>query len=80
MPLAEQMPGLRRVSVSRAQGGPGGEADVHLIHEFYFEDIDSLQAAMGSPAGQEAGRALMTFDDPSVTILFAEHLEEERDG
>lgn len=76
--LAEQMPGLRRVSVSRILGGPGGEVDLHLVHEFYFDDLAAVQAAMASPQGQQAGRALMEFAAESATLVFAEHLEEDR--
>jgi len=76
--LAEKMPGLRRVSVSRVLGGPGGEVDLHLVHEFYFDDLAAVQAAMASPEGQAAGRALMEFAGESATLAFAEHLEEKR--
>jgi uncharacterized protein (TIGR02118 family) len=76
--LAEKMPGLRRVSVSRVLGGPGGEVDLHLVHEFYFDDLAAVQAAMASPEGQAAGRALMEFAGESATLVFAEHLEEKR--
>lgn len=78
VPRAEKMPGLRRVSVSRILGSPGGGADLHLVHEFYFDDLTALQAAMASPEGQAAGRALMQFAGESATLLFAEHLEEAR--
>jgi uncharacterized protein (TIGR02118 family) len=74
------MPGIRRVSVSRVIGGPAGEVDLHLVHEFYFNDLESLQSAMASPAGQEAGRALMAFAAEEATLCFSEHLEEERGG
>ncbi|MFN2146764.1 MAG: EthD family reductase [Anaerolineales bacterium] len=78
--LAEKMPGLRRVSVSRILGGPGGQVDLHLVHEFYFDNLAAVQQAMASPEGQEAGRALMEFAGESATLLFAEHLEEARSG
>jgi uncharacterized protein (TIGR02118 family) len=78
VPRAEKMPGLRRVSVSRILGTPGGEANLHLVHEFYFDDLAALEGAMASPEGQAAGRALMAFAGDSVTLLFAEHLEEAR--
>lgn len=75
---AESMPGLRRVSVSRIVGGPGGEIDLHLAHEFYFDDLVALTEALASPQGQEAGKALMMFAGEYVSIYFAEHLEEAR--
>lgn len=78
VPLAERMPGLRRVVVARAYGGPSGATEVHLIHEFYFDDEAALRQAMTSPEGQRAGQALMGFAAGQVSLAFAEHLEENR--
>ena len=75
---AEAMPGLRRVSVSRVAGGPSGDVDLHMVHEFYFDDFQALQNALSSPEGKVAGIALMSFAADNVTICFAEHLEEAR--
>jgi uncharacterized protein (TIGR02118 family) len=76
---AEKMPGLKRVSVSRVYGGPAGEVNLHLVHEFFFENAQSLRDAMASPEGQLAGQELLAFAAEYVTICFAEHLEEDRD-
>jgi uncharacterized protein (TIGR02118 family) len=75
---AERMPGLRRVSVSRIVGGPGGSADLRLVHELYFDDLEALQTALASDVGQEAGRALIAFAGDDVSVFFAQHLEEQR--
>ena len=78
VPRAEKMPGIRRVTVSRIHGGPSGAADLHLVHELFFDDVDSLQRALTSPEGTEAGRALMDVAANFVSLCFAEHLEEDR--
>lgn len=78
VPVAERMPGLRRVALARAYGGPSGPSDVYLVHEFYFDDSEALQQAMTSAEGQQAGRALMSFAARQVSLTFAEHLEEAR--
>jgi uncharacterized protein (TIGR02118 family) len=75
---AEKMPDLKGVSVTRVYGGPAGEVNIHLIHEFYFEDAQSIRRAMVSPEGQEAGQELLSFAVDYVTICFGEHLEEAR--
>lgn len=75
---AERMPGIIRVGVTRIYGSPSGGSDLHMIHEFYFEDEDSLRQAMLSEEGQLTGQALLTFAADMVTIVFAEHLEEAR--
>ena len=79
VPSAEKMPGIKRVSVSRISGGPSGEVDIHLVHEFYFEDAQSLREAMASPEGQVAGQELLAFAAEYVTICFAQHMEEVRE-
>jgi uncharacterized protein (TIGR02118 family) len=76
--LAERMPGIRRIAVIRVTGGPEGGADLHMIHEFYFDNSDALESAMISPEGQAAGKVLMSFASANVEILFAEHMEEDR--
>ena len=78
VPRAEKMPGLRRVALARAYGGPAGPTDVYLVHEFFFDDAEALRQAMTSPEGIEAGRSLMGFAARQVSLAFAEHLEEER--
>ena len=78
MPLAERMPGLRRVTVSHVEGGPAGVSDIRLIHELYFDDREALTAAMASPDGVAAGQALVELlgaDANAVQVLFAEHQE-----
>lgn len=75
---AERMPGIRRVSVSRVVGGPGGPVDIHLMHELYFDDLKALHDALASAQGQEAGKALIAFAGENVSIYFAQHLEEDR--
>jgi uncharacterized protein (TIGR02118 family) len=79
VPSAEKMPGLKRVSVSRVYGGPAGDVNLHLVHEFFFENAQSLRDAMASPEGQSAGQELLAFAADYVKICFAEHLEEDRD-
>jgi uncharacterized protein (TIGR02118 family) len=80
VPLAEKMPGLRRVVVGRSVGSPGGRADVLLVHELLFDDLPSLHNAMTSPAGQAAGLALMQFAGERAELFFAEHHEMSLDA
>jgi uncharacterized protein (TIGR02118 family) len=76
VPLVEDMPGLRRITVGRVRGSPSGVASIHLLHELHFDDQPSLEAAMASPIGQVAGRLLMEIAGDHVQLLFAEHLED----
>ena len=74
---AERMPGIRRVAVSRIGGGVSDRVDLHLVHEFFFDDARSMQRAMASPEGQAAGKALMTFAADTVSLYFADHFEDD---
>lgn len=78
VPLAEQMPGLRRVAVSRPYGTADNRERPYLMHEFFFEDRQALREALASPAGQKAGAALMEFAGQYAQVVLAEHLEEAR--
>jgi uncharacterized protein (TIGR02118 family) len=74
---AEKMPGLRRESASPVYARLHGNSQVAMIHELYFDSPDDLREALGSPAGQEAGRILQTITGGKFTLLFADHLEDE---
>lgn len=73
----EKMPDIRRVTVSRISGGVSNAVDLYLVHEFYFEDAESMRRAMASPNGQVAGRILMSFAADIVTLCFADHWEDD---
>ena len=74
---AGKMPGLRREIASPVYARVHGDIQVAMIHELYFDSPDDLREALGSPAGQKAGKILQTITDGNFTLLFADHLEEE---
>ncbi|HET7011123.1 MAG TPA: EthD family reductase [Anaerolineales bacterium] len=80
VPLAERMPGLRRVTLSRMAGSLSADLDLHMVHEFFFDDLVSVQSAMTSPEGQRAGQALMAFAASEASLCFAEHMEMDLRG
>jgi uncharacterized protein (TIGR02118 family) len=59
IPLAKKLPGLRRYTVSRGVAVAFGEDPAYLIAELDFDDLATLQAGMGTPEGQEAGRDMV---------------------
>jgi uncharacterized protein (TIGR02118 family) len=71
LPLVRKMPGLRRFEAWRITGAPGGEAPYYRIAEMYFDDQDTLRAAMRSPEGRAAGEDLQRFAAGLVTMLYA---------
>jgi uncharacterized protein (TIGR02118 family) len=76
VPLAEQLPGLQRVAISRVQQQLGEGRGARLIHELFFEDRHALEAGMQSPVGERAGRKLIEIAGDSVEVLTAEHAED----
>ena len=52
IPLALQIPGLRRYTISRDITPVRGEDGYYLVAELDFDDLAALQAAFQSPQGQ----------------------------
>jgi uncharacterized protein (TIGR02118 family) len=75
--LVEQIPGLKREATSRVDRVVYGKGEISMIHELYFESLEELQQGMASPAGQEAGRVLQEMTGGRVTLLFADHKQDE---
>ena len=76
VPLAERLPGLRRVVVSHTHGGPAGPVDIYLLHELHFDSPDALAAALSSAPGVAAGQSRVRLAPQAATLLFAEHMED----
>lgn len=72
IPLAQQMPGLQLIELSKVNGAPMGDPKYYLMAELYFEDMDSLKKGMSSPEGKAAGKNIMSFAGDLVTMMFAE--------
>lgn len=75
--MAEQMPGLRRETVSLIEDViySAGKPRPFKIHEFYFDDRAALDAALTSDAGQQAGEWLHQFTSGRFTLYIAPHQE-----
>lgn len=75
--LVERMPDIQRRQVINVTGSPAGAAPYYRILEVYFATSASMEVAMLSAAGQEAGGQLMTFPPGSFEMIFAEVYEED---
>lgn len=74
--LVERMPSITRRQVINVTGSPMGESQLYRILEVYFEDAQSMEAALRSFAGQEAGKHLNVFPRGSFELIFADVYEE----
>ena len=72
-PLVHQIPGLQRFEAGKVLGTPDGTtAPYAFIAELLFDDMDALQAGMGSPEGQAAAADVPNFSPSGATLMIAE--------
>jgi uncharacterized protein (TIGR02118 family) len=72
-PLVDKLPGLKLFEISRVVGTPeGGDLPYYRIAELSFESQEAMQAALGSPEGQETTGDLPNFASGGATILITE--------
>jgi uncharacterized protein (TIGR02118 family) len=70
VPLARRLPGLQRLETARLLGtAEGGPAPYYRIAELRFADMEHLQAAAASPAGQALAADVAKFATGGVTVL-----------
>ena len=71
--LATAIPGLQRFEAARCIATPDGSAvPYQRIAELTFEDMDALQAGLGSAQGQTAVDDIPNFATGGVTMFIAE--------
>jgi uncharacterized protein (TIGR02118 family) len=70
IPLAKKIPGLRKYDISTgAVGTPAGPSGIHLVATLYFDSLDAVKTALGTPEGQAAGGDLANFADGGADLL-----------
>jgi len=75
--LVERMPDIQRRQVISVVGSPLGQSPYYRILEVYFADKPTMEAALMTPIGQEAGAQISTFAPGSFEMVFAEVYEED---
>ena len=72
-PLAEKIPDLRRFEAGKVLGTPdGSDAPYYFIAELLFDDLATLQGAMGSAEGQAAAADLANFASGGASLMIAD--------
>jgi len=74
VPLAKQLPGLIRFTVSKNVTTFSG-AKYHLIAELDWESMESMQAAFASPIGAETAADVPKFASGGASTLIFEVAE-----
>jgi len=73
VPLAEALPGIAKVEVTRFGPGPDGSAPSHhLLAELYFPDAETMGAALGSDEGKALAGDVSNFADTKSQILIGQ--------
>src|SRR5688572_28571330 len=73
MPLVEKIPGAERWEAARVVDTMEGDTPPYYrIFEFWFEDLDGMQASMGSPEGQAAVADIPNYATGGATTLVSE--------
>ena len=73
VPLAQKIPDVKRFEAGKVLGtADGSAAPYYFIAELWFDDVDQLQASMGSPEGQAAGADVGTFADGGATLMIVD--------
>lgn len=75
IPMARQLPGLMRYSVSRNVVPVRGGDPYYLVAELAWEDMDSLKRAFASPRGKATAADVAQFAPSGVRSMIYE-LEE----
>jgi uncharacterized protein (TIGR02118 family) len=75
IPLAKQLPGLIRYTVSRNLTALGGGAKYYLIAELDWESMESMQAAFASPIGAQTAADVPKFASGGAATLIFEVAE-----
>lgn len=75
IPLVKKMPGLLKSEVSKLKGIGSGDNKYYMQAVMYFNDMDALNAAMGSPEGRASAKNLMSFAQDIVVMYIGEDVE-----
>ena len=75
VPLAKQMPGIKKYTVNKVVGGPRGEPAYYQVVEIEFENMETLKKALESAASKESGRQAWKKTAGGMTFLYAESKE-----
>ena len=73
----ETMPALQREATVRVTASLYGAQEIGMLHELYFETLEDLQEAMRSPQGLAAGELIQQLTQGQMTLLVAEHREDD---
>lgn len=73
IPLAKKMKGLKKWTVGKVLGTPGGQASpYYYIADLYMESREEFERLLASPEGQAAVADVPNYATGGVTFLYTE--------
>lgn len=71
--IAKQMKGLRKWTIGKVQGTPGGEpAPYYYVADIYMESREEFERLLASPEGKAAVADVPNYATGGVTFLYTE--------
>lgn len=73
IPLARNMRGLKKWTVGKVQGAPGGQpSPYYYIADLYMESREEFERLLASPEGQAAVADVPNYATGGVTFVYTE--------
>lgn len=73
IPLAKRMQGLRKWTIGKVTGAPGGAPPpYYYVADLYADSREQMEAILASPEGQAAVRDVPNYASGGVTFLYTE--------
>ncbi len=73
IPIAKRMRGLRKWTIGKVQGTPGGERPpYYYVADLYMESREEFERLLASPEGQAAVADVPNYATGGVTFLYTE--------
>jgi uncharacterized protein (TIGR02118 family) len=73
VPLARRMKGLKKWTIGKVLGTPGGEpSPYYYVAELYMDSREEFEALLASPEGQAAVADVPNYATGGVTFLYSD--------
>jgi uncharacterized protein (TIGR02118 family) len=73
IPLAKRMQGLKKWTIGKVVGTPGGEpSEYYYVADLYADSREELEAILATPEGQAAVGDVPNYASGGVTFLYTE--------
>ena len=73
MPIAKRMKGLKKWTIGKVRGAPGGEpSPYYYVADLYMESRGDFEELLASPEGQAAVADVPNYATGGVTFLYTE--------